>query len=382
MKAESTGLVAGAIAVDAATDEASKSHVNGEKTMLKGLSIQELAAKIEGNRGLKRDFIADTAKTTIQVQPDKTVVMELPGDSGTFPILPVAHDQIAARTGIPAKYYDRMQHEAPDLLATNINAWFRKNPERRMVRTLGGDARAFLSNRYQRIENEQIAEAALPVLAELPGVQVVSSEVTDRRLYIHFVVPTIEGEVKKGDIVQAGGIIQNSEVGKGSVSVSGLTWRLICLNGAKTSDSFRRNHVGRQAEETGEMEWADDTRKADDKAVLLKVRDMVRAVVDETRFRVHLQKMQGLTGARLTGDVEKAVEVLSNVIQVTEGERKGILHSLIRGNDLSAWGIVNAVTAQAHTAKDYDRAVELESIGGDLIELAPTQWKRVLEAAA
>lgn len=350
--------------------------------MLKGLTLQELAAKIEGNRNLKRDFIANTAETTVQVQTDKTVVLELPGDSGTFPILPVAHDQIGLRTGIPAKYYDRMRSEAPDLLATNINAWFRKKPERRMVRTLGGDARAFLSNRYQRIENEQIAEAALPVLAELPGVQVVSSEVTDSRLYIHFVVPTIEGEVKKGDVVQAGGIISNSEVGKGSVSVAGLTWRLICLNGAKTSDAFRRNHVGRQANEDGEIDWADDTRKADDKAVLLKVRDMVRAVVDETRFKQHLLKMQGLAGAQLTGDIEKAVEVLSSVVQVTEGERKGILHSLIRGNDLSAWGLINAVTAQAHDAKDYDRAVELEAIGGDLIELAPSEWKRVLEAAA
>ena len=33
-----------------------------------------------------------------------------------------------------------------------------------MVRTLDGKARAFLSDRYHRIDNEQIAEAVLPVL--------------------------------------------------------------------------------------------------------------------------------------------------------------------------------------------------------------------------
>src|SRR5262245_26710399 len=141
--------------------------------MLKGLSLQELAAKIEGNRALKRDFVADTSTVTMQIQSDKTPVLELP-DHGDFPLLPVAHDQIGAKTGIPARYYDRMLAEAPDLLATNVNAWFRKNPEPRMIRTLGGDARAFLSNRYQRIENEQIAEAALPVLADLPGVEIPS----------------------------------------------------------------------------------------------------------------------------------------------------------------------------------------------------------------
>src|SRR5262249_34629197 len=185
-----------------------------------------------------------------------------------------------AKLQIPAKYYDRMLNEDPNLLAINTNAWFRKQPERRMVRTLGGDARAFLSNRYQRIEHEQLAEPALEELAKLPGVQIPSCEVTDRRLYIHFVVPTIQGEVKKGDVVQAGGIIKNSEVGCGALSVAGLIWRLWCLNGATTGEAFRRNHVGRHVDE-GEMEWAEDTQRADDKAILLKVRDMVRAVVDE-----------------------------------------------------------------------------------------------------
>lgn len=347
--------------------------------MLKGLSLQQLAAKIEANSQLKRDYIVPTEQTVMQVQADKTVVLELP-DQGTFPILPLAHDQIGARIGIPGKYYDRMLAEAPDLLATNVNAWHRIHPARRMVRTLGGDTRAFLSDRYSRVENEEIARAALPVLAELPGVQIVSSEVTDRRLYIHFVVPTIEGEVKKGDIVQAGGIISNSEVGCGAVSVSGLVWRLVCLNGMKTGDSFRKNHVGRQVEDSEQL-WADDTRMADDRAVLLKVRDMVRSVVDETKFRVQIQKMQGLTEGRITGDPARAIEVLAAKVGASEVEQGGILRSLIEGGDLSAWGMLNAVTAQSHTARSYDRAVELEAVGGLLLDLPANQWREILQAA-
>jgi hypothetical protein len=349
--------------------------------MKSGLTLMQLAAKIEGNRALKRDFIVDTSKLTMQVQEDKTTVLELPESHGTFPLLPLAHDQVGWKTGIPAKYYDRMKVEAPDLLATNVNAWFRKAPEKRMVRTFGGDTRAFLSNRYQRIEYEQIAEAALPVLAELPGVQIPSCEVTDRRLYIHFVIPTIEGEVKKGDVIQAGGVISDSEVGLGSVRVDGLLWRLICLNGMKTSDVFRRHHVGRQAGEGEMVDWAEDTQLADDKAILLKVRDMVKAVVDETRFRAHLLKLQGLTEGKISGDPSKAIEVLSAKVGASEKEQGGILRSLIEGGDLSRWGIVNAVTAQAHSAKDYDRAVEFEALGGSLVDLPTTEWKRILEAA-
>jgi hypothetical protein len=189
--------------------------------MLHGLSLQELAKKIEANRDLKRDLIADTTSLAMQVDSDGQTALQVE-DQGRFPILPLAHDQIGARLQIPTKYYDRMRADAPDLLADNINTWFRKTPERRMLRTLGGDLRAFLSNRYMRTENEEIANVALPMLAELPDVKIPSCEVTNRRLYIDFVMPGIQAEVKVGDIVQAGGIITNSEVGCGAVTVSGL----------------------------------------------------------------------------------------------------------------------------------------------------------------
>ena len=348
--------------------------------MKPGIDLQALASKIETNRGLKKDFIADTSMTTVQVIERKPMI-ELP-DIGQFPIQPIAHRQIATHTGVPAAYYDRMANEAPDLLATNINAWFRLHPARRMVRTLSGHARSFNSNRYQRIEHEEIAEVAFPILAELPNVKIVSCEITDARLYIHFVVPGIQGEVRVGDVVQAGGIISNSEVGLGSVSVAGLLWRLACLNGARTNETFRRNHVGR-AVDTNEDLWADDTRQSDDRTVLLKVRDMVRAVVDEARFKANIAKLQGLADPlhRITGDPVKAVEVLAAKVGASVGEKDGILRSLIEGHDLTAWGLLNAVTAQSHNVESYDRAVELEGIGGSLIELPRAEWRQVLEAA-
>jgi hypothetical protein len=182
--------------------------------------------------------------------------------------------------------------------------------------------------------------------------------------------------------VQAGGILSNSEVGLGAVRVDGLAWRLTCLNGAKTGDTFRRAHIGRKAEDT-EALWADDTKAADDKTVLLKVRDMVKAVVDETRFRAQVDKLKQLAdpSAKITGTITAAVEVLADKMNLPDAMRPSILTSLAEGGDLTAWGLVNAVTAQAHHATDYDRAVELEGVGGQLINLAPAEWRQVLQAA-
>src|SRR6185312_3119821 len=206
------------------------------------------------------------------------------------------------------------------------------------------------------------------------------SEITERRMYIQAVAPRVSGEVKRGDVVQAGVVISNSEVGCGSVSVAAMDYRLVCLNGMISSEKFRAYHVGRRIEDNAEL-WADDTRQADDRAVLLKVRDMVRNAVDATRFRSRIEQMTGLTERRIEGNPAKVVEVLSKKIGLSENEQGGILRSLIEGQDLSAWGVLNAVTHQAHNARSYDRAVEFEAAGGVLLDLPANQWREVLEAA-
>lgn len=350
--------------------------------MKTGISIVDLAKKITANQDLKHDLIADTAQTPMLVSEDRKPYLVIPGAAGgQYPILPVAHDQIASRLSIPAKYYGRMQADAPHLLADNVNHWFKANPEKRMLRTLGGDLRAFLSNRYNRIENEEIAEVVLPILAELPEVRFVSAEITDSRMYIQAVTPRLQGEVKVGDTVQAGIIISNSEVGLGAVSIKPIIYRLACLNGMVIDDGrFRANHVGARIDNT-EALWSDEARKADDRAILLKVRDVERATLSEAVFSKNIERLRGLTEFSVKGDPAKAVEVLAKKVGATEAERGGILRSLIEGGDLSGWGLLNAITHQAHTASDYDRSIEFEKMGGALIDLPKRDWTEILEAA-
>jgi hypothetical protein len=339
-----------------------------------------MAQKIEGLKTMKKDFIADTSSMEMVVA-DKKPALLIPSQ-GQFPVLPLAHNQIAARLEMPVKYYDRMAHEAPELLATNVNHWFKSSSEKRMVRTLSGNTRAFLSNKYQRIENEEIAQVALPILMNTPGLKVVSCEVTERRLYIQAVNTNIKREIKSkrvGDVVESGVVISNSEVGHGSVSVSELDWYLACLNGMIASKLMRANHVGRLIEDNNDL-WADDTKKADDKALVLKVRDMITAAMDPTRFNARMDKVQSLTEVKITGSVQASVEVLGQKIGASQEETGNILKALIEGGDLSAFGILQAVTAQAHDAPSYDRAVEFEAAGGQLIELQPSEWREVLEA--
>jgi hypothetical protein len=53
------------------------------------------------------------------------------------------------------------------------------------------------------------------------------------------------------------------------------------------------------------------------------------------------------------------------------------MRHLIEGGDLSAWGLGNAITRSAQDVDSYDRATELEAVGGKVIELSPSEWRSV-----
>ena len=351
--------------------------------MQKGISLVDLAKRIEENQNLKADYIAPTSAIAMTLDTESKPQLEI-SDRGTFPILRTAHDQIATHADIPTRYYQRMLQEAPSLLADNVNRWFADNSKPRMLRTLAGDARALLSDRYQRIENEEIANVILPILLSEPGLQIVSCELTERRMYIQATTPRIAGEVKVGDEVQAGILISNSEIGAGAVTIQPLVYRLVCLNGLAIPDQkFRARHLGRRIDQGEDLNaiFSDETRAADDRALLLKVRDVVKASLSEAGFNQTLERMRGLTDQRIEASPEASVRVLARKVGILDGETPSILRQLIQDGDLSAWGMLNAVTAQAHSAPNYDRAVEFEQIGGTILDLQRKDWKEILEAA-
>ncbi len=356
------------------------------------LSLIELAQKVQDLAEKKRDFVADTREvgfvstnTQKNAQGDDVAASALVLNSETYPVTEHAHRQIAAHTNVPMKYYNIMREEAPELLDRNVNHWFQEKASPRMIRTLEGNARAFLSNRYRRVDNEQIAEAALrTILEKSHGIDVVSTQVTDNKMYIQARWPRLVSEVKQGDPVQAGFVISNSEIGAGAISIQPMVYRLVCLNGMvrpmKISEgALRRNHVGRAIngdEENFEV-YSDETVEADDKALMLKIRDSIMALSDPELFTKLMEEMKRSANTKPVEEPVKAVEELAKAYQLPQKESNSVLESLIRGGDYSQWGMVNAVTSVANTIDDYDRAVELEHLGGRVLSLNPTEWERI-----
>ena len=349
--------------------------------MKTGKTLQELAAELERQQLAKKDLIVSTGVLSMDSRDDGGIALNVMGGQVIqhYDVGEIAHRQIGQFLKIPATYYDRMRREYPQLLTLNANGWFAKMPQaKRMLRTLDGTARALLSDRYRRIDNFEVASAVLPIISRMEGAGVESCELTDSRMYLKVVNPRVTAEIKKGDIVQAGVLISNSEVGMGSVTVSPLIYRLVCSNGMIAEDGkLRKYHVGRANESREDFSiYRNETIEADDKAFLMKLEDSVKAAVDQARFAAIVDKLRESTEATFQPQqVQQVVELASKEYGFTDSESSGILGHLAAGGDLSLYGLANAATRQAQDVASYDRSTELEATGYRIITMAPSLWR-------
>ena len=352
--------------------------------MKTGRKLQEVLVELDRQNKAKQDFISPAQGMrlredgrTFEINHLTTNQQEVFGTTSLF------HRQVASALGIPAKYYDLMQAQKPELLAQNVNTWFVDKPSSYMVRSMdygsGQVARALLSERYRRIDNMEIATAVLPLFAGNDQYEVMSCEVTENRLYLKVVNHCLEMEVSKGDIVQAGVMISNSEVGLGAVSIQPLVYRLVCTNGMVVNDmGERRHHVGRQAKavEDSFALYSDETMEAEDKAFLLKLRDTTMAAI-ESRFAQVVGRLQDAMSVPISGKVQDVVQLTAQTYGINSDEQEGILKYLIAGGDLSMYGLSNAVTRVSQDVESYDRATTLEGIGWQVATMEPAQWKQI-----
>ncbi|MCI9671390.1 MAG: DUF945 domain-containing protein [Lawsonibacter sp.] len=356
--------------------------------MKTGRTIQEMAVEIQRQSEAKADYLVNTGRLQM-ADWDGQPMLHLLGENGEdqmepLEVLSTAHRQLGTYLNIPQKYYDRMLQEDTGLLSYNVNRWLQRTPEQRMIRTMDGRARAFLSNRYRRIDNIDIAKVTLPIIGEMPDARFESCQITDDFMYLKVVNPRLTDEVVPGDIVQAGVVISNSETGLGAVCIQPLIFRLVCSNGMVVNEArTRRTHVGRvNSTDENIALYSQETLAADDHAFTLKIQDTVRAAVDEARFAQVLDKMRESKQAKLnTADIPSVVKLASSSFGITETEGQGVLQRLIEDADYTLYGLANAVTRYSQDVDSYDRASKLEEVGYSIMTMSPELFRRINQFA-
>ena len=351
------------------------SNLKGETIVKQGKNLKALATELKRQHNEKRDFIINAHNLQIQTNSkgESTLTFNLNNKPITFGVNDNTHQQIASRLNIPIRYYQKMQLESPQLLDQTVNDNFKKVAENRMIRTLDGTARAFLSDRYRRIDNLEICAAVYPFIESAKSLSVESAEVTDSHLYLKVVNKRIKAEISKGNIIQGGFVISNSEVGAGCLKIEPLIFNSVSKNTLIFKDCLHKtNHIGRQFKSSISCEIPADERNYNVTILTKLQKDIQSAVSDSATFDTIIQLLKQVKQIPLQKNIVKAVESLANDFSLSPNERGDILRQLCISEDYSRYGLIQAISAASKISNSYERATELEHIGGDLLYLSST----------
>lgn len=346
------------------------------------MQLMQMKQELERQRQNSWDRVANTEDIQFEAREDG-VRLNVNGPDG----LPVrlqltdwAHRQVSQKLKVPWRYYQRMvEHGEYNLLAHNCNTWLTQR-DKRLVRVLDGQVRAFLSERYKYLENLSVMYAALETIKELAdsgsAIEIMNCDVSQTNMYIKAMKPYTKEEIRVSDEVVPGIIISNSEVGAGRLSVSPVMVRLICRNGMISQQSFGRIHLG-SARDEGLVDWSQRTKEIESDLIRSQVDDAIRAAFDPDIFTEWVDNVRKGATYELPNRVDP-VEAIATEFRYSESEKKQLIDRFA-DNDKTQWGLGNAVTRYARDLDDPDRQVELEKHGAVIAEMDQDELDALIE---
>ena len=383
-------------------------------TITRDVGLEQMMRILQDQQTHKVDIVAPAS----QIRSREGLIVI----SGTAPILTpdgvtcadgryvptaVFDEGIADKLGMPEGYVRKMRAKAPDLYDANVNGWLhgraravngtrqilRQGDERSfMLRLFRGDdgadgvARAMLSTKYNRIENLDIMLSALQGVrdAGISG-QVEGCDLTDRRMYARITAPEIAAYAPQllrdyrspftgnrgadNPTVWAGLEIKNSEVGEGKFTITPRIVFEVCRNGATIAkDALARTHLGARMDD-GVIQWSEQTQRMNLELVQAQTRDAVQTYLNIDYLRRVLDNMNEQAATPVSAPAE-TIQALGTALQYDAATTQGVLEHFIKGADLSAGGVMHAVTSWAQETPSADTASHLESTALQAMELA------------
>jgi hypothetical protein len=363
-------------------------------------TLTDLARLLREQQARKVDIVAPATAIsahTARLVVDDTVPELGPGGvtstTGSYIPTEVCDQGIADKLGIPAAYLRRMREDKPDLYDANVNGWLEGDDRRFLLRCLQpgigegtGVARAFLSDGYKIIDNLDVLMAAFDGVrnAGFP-VEIDGCDLTERRMYVRVVCEQVQvlapallagyrspftgASGADNPVVFAGFVITNSETGCGAFTLTPRLVVQVCRNGMTiTRDAMRAVHLGERLDE-GVVTWSGNTKDKTLALITAKTTDAVATYLDPRYVERAIRAIEKDAGQPL-GNPQEAVRTVSQRLRFTDAQQNDILTHFIRGGDVSAGGVMHAVTSAAQTQGDADTAHEMESAALRALEVA------------
>jgi hypothetical protein len=361
-------------------------------------TLEDLAALLRDQQARKIDVVAPAA--AIRAHGGRLLIEgtdpQLSADgvtmtAGSYTPTDVCDAGLADKLAIPAAYLRRLRTEHTGLYDANVNGWLDRSDRRYLIRGLRGDggggvARAFLSDGYKIIDSLDVLMAALDGIRQAgTPVAIDGCDLTQRRMYVRVVCDQVRALAPEllrsyrspftgatgadNPVIFGGFVLTNSETGCGAFTLTPRLLVQICRNGMTiTRDALRAVHLGGRLDE-GVIRWSTDTQQRNLALVTAQARDAVTTFLDTGYVTAKIRELTRAAGAPVD-DPEDTIKVVAAKLRFTDDQQKTILAHFIRGSDISAGGVMHAVTSAAQTLADADAAHDMEAQAVRAMELA------------
>lgn len=279
-----------------------------------------------------------------------------------------AFKQVVGKTPMNAKFADALTdgNDADrELLAYNLNDLYRRANRRHFMRSVKGQVRGCLSDRYAPYDSAQIVDAVLGEFQSL-GVLPLNGTATDTRWSIKGVLPMVF-EPFADEIMTYGLDITNSDFGNGAFHVRLFGNRVACTNLMTTEDGLRKVHLGGKLSD--DFTFSRETYELNSKALISATRDTVQGLLGPGKVNamnaVIATAHEGSLGWK---DAKRKLTALtkSELTTVQESFEGADVLNLPPGK--SAWRLSNAVSWLAVNTDNDERKLDLQRVAGAVIE--------------
>jgi hypothetical protein len=321
--------------------------------MKKGHDIRQVVQQINKDVKYKKDYIVTLNALEVTTSNNTYPNLEFTDAPDQYSLTDHSMNQLCGKLEIGTQYLRKCLPVSQELVAHNLNFWIKNTKSKElMVRTIERDsdeflsntARAVCSNRYKRIDNDVVVTHSLNKLMDL-GLDIKYVNYDRDTLNVTAVNPKVEGEVSKGDVVQSGVTITNSEIGSGSLMIQPFIYRLVCTNGMvapRYLNRFYSKHVGKIIIDPSQ----------DDQYITIidKMQKQIDLVNDNEVWKESFQKLKDST--KQTINSHQIVELVKKQ-GVTESERAQIFERL------------NHYVGDTFTTSKYELANAITNLGND-----------------
>ena len=293
-----------------------------------------------------------------------------------------AVSQICTYTGLPIKYADKLvapgEHRGRrmEMLTGHLNQWMEMHQgEKRLVRSLDGEARAFLSDKYKRIDSIAVVDTFSTAMKDIGArpyadrASGLGAYATDLRWSISGVLPQVFRTTR--DAVAVGVQLRNSDYGRGRLELSLYLIRLWCLNGCTANDVMKKTHVGSRLDEN--IEYSAKTYELDTAASTSALKDAIADVMGERKVKALVDGISKLEAQQV--DWAKAKVALRK--KLLKGEMEAV-EAAFEGDDVvnlpagsPPWRVSNALSWVAKSDDvSPERKLDLERYAGEALDVA------------